>query len=52
MVRVQGDTDLVQVVGALDAVGRITHLLHSGQEKPDEHRDNRDDDEKLDQGKP
>src|SRR5262249_7714727 len=28
VVAMQCDTDLVQVVGALDAVGRITHLLH------------------------
>ena len=47
---VQGQADLLEVVDALDAPGRLARRLHGGQEQGDQHRDDRDDDQQLDQG--
>src|SRR5262249_23738965 len=49
VVVVDGQADLVQVVGALDAVGRRPHALDGGQQEADEDGDDGDDDEQLDQ---
>jgi hypothetical protein len=46
---VAGHADLVQVVGALDAAGGRPHLLHRGQEQPDEDADDSDHYQQLDQ---
>jgi hypothetical protein len=45
---VNGDADLLEVVGALHACGGLADLLHGGQQQPDQDRDNRDDDQQLD----
>ena len=49
MVVVQGDADLLQVVRALGAAGRLAGGLDGGQEQGDQHGDDGDDDQKLDQ---
>jgi hypothetical protein len=49
VVVVDGDADLLEVVGAGGAGGGLAHFLHSGQQQPDQHGDDRDDDEQLDQ---
>ena len=46
---VRGQDNLLEVVLALEAVGGLAHLLDGGQEQADEHRDDRDDDQQLDQ---
>jgi len=46
---VQSQTDLLHVVDALDPPGRLAGRLHRGQQKRDEHRDDRNHHEKLDQ---
>src|SRR5262249_2949888 len=47
---VRGLQDLVQVVLALRAVGRLTHLLHGRQEEANEDGDDRNHHQQLDQG--
>src|SRR5262249_16108576 len=42
-------TDLLEVVLAAGAVGRLADLLDGGQEQADQHRDDGDDDQQLDQ---
>ena len=44
-----GDADLLEVVGALDACGGLADLLHGRQQEADQDGDDRDDDEQLDQ---
>ena len=39
---VQGQAELLQVVLALDATGGFAHLLHRGQQQPDQDGDNAD----------
>ena len=46
-----GQADLLEVVGALDAGGGRTHLLDGGQQQADQHGDDSDDDQQLDQRK-
>src|SRR5262249_49515028 len=46
---VKGEPELLQVIGALHAIGRLAHLLHRGQQQADEDADDGDDDEELDQ---
>jgi hypothetical protein len=36
-------------LGAAHAIGRLTHLLHGGQQQPDQDRNDGDDYEQLDQ---
>src|SRR5207248_2448252 len=48
-VRVQGDTDLLEVVLARRAGRRFAHLLDGGQEQADEHGDDGDHHQQLDQ---
>ena len=43
----QGQADLLEIVGALHAPGRLARGLYRGQQQSDQHRDDRDDDEKL-----
>src|SRR5262249_30164135 len=43
VVHVAGQADLVQVVGALNAVGGGTHLLDGGEQQGDQHGDDGDD---------
>ena len=50
VVAVQGQTDLLEIVLTLDAVGRFAHLLHGGHEQGDQHGDDGDDHQQLDQG--
>src|SRR5262249_18611555 len=40
---------LLEVVGALDASGRLAHFLHGGQEQANEDGNDGDDHEQLDQ---
>ena len=44
--------DLLEVVGALRATGRLACRLHRRQEQRDQHGDDRDDDQELDQREP
>src|SRR5262249_16218412 len=46
---VQGQRDLLEVVGALRASGGLAHLLDSGEQQADEDRDDRDHHQQLDQ---
>ena len=41
--------DLLEVVDALDAAGRLAGRLHGGQQQGDQHGDDGDDDQQLDQ---
>ena len=41
---------LLEVVGAAHAVGGFANLLHGGHQQADKHRDNGDDNQKLNQG--
>jgi hypothetical protein len=45
----QGEADLLQVVAALHAVGRLAHLLDRRQQQADEDGDDRYHDQQLDQ---
>ena len=47
---VHRQADLLQVVDALDPPGRLACRLHGGQQQGDQDRDDRDHDQKLDQG--
>jgi hypothetical protein len=38
---VQGQAELAQVVGGLDAAGCRAHLRHGRQQQPEQHRDDR-----------
>ena len=49
VVVVQGQADLLEVVGALDAGGGLADLLHGGQQQADQDGDDGDDDQQLDQ---
>ena len=49
MVVVQGQADLLEVVGALDAPRRLAGRLDGRQQQGDQDRDDRDDDQQLDQ---
>src|SRR5262249_2573181 len=49
MVIVAGEGELLEVVGALDAVGSLADLLHGGEEETDQHRDDGNDDEQFDE---
>src|SRR5579871_394915 len=46
-----GDADLLEVVRAFGAVGRLPHLLHGWQQEPDKHGDDGDYYQELDQRK-
>src|SRR5436305_1315307 len=46
---VHGQADLLEVVGALEARGRLAHLLDGGEQEADQHGDDGDDDQQLDQ---
>src|SRR5205807_129756 len=48
---VHGQAHLLEVVGALDACGRLAHLLHRRQEQADQHGDDGNDNKQLDQRK-
>ena len=49
VVVVQRQAELLEVVLALGPVGRLADLLDGGQEQADQDRDDRDDDEQLDE---
>src|SRR5262249_54027061 len=49
VVAVHGDAELVQVVLAGGAVGRVAYLLYGGEEQADQNRDDRDHHQQLDQ---
>ena len=49
VVVVDRQADLLEVVGALDAAGRLAGRLHGRQEQGDQHGDDRDDHQQLDQ---
>ena len=49
MAIVDGDADLLEVVGAGHAVGRLAHFLHGGNQQADEHGDDGDHHEQFDQ---
>jgi hypothetical protein len=51
MVVVHGKPELLEVVPALRAPRRIPGHLHCGEKQGDQNRDDRDDDQQLDQGK-
>ena len=46
----RGETDLLQIVDALDPAGRLAGRLDGGQEQADQDSDDGDHDEELDQG--
>jgi hypothetical protein len=48
---VERQADLLQVVDALRPAGGLAGRLHGGEQQADQDRDDRDDDEQLDQGK-
>ena len=48
---VASKADLLEVILALGASSRLAHLLHGRDQESDQHRDDGDDDEKLDEGK-
>ena len=50
VVHLEGEADLLEVVGAAGAGGGLAHLLHGRQQEADQDGDDRDDDEQLDQG--
>jgi hypothetical protein len=50
MVVVHGNADLFEVVLALHARGRASHLLHGRHQQANKNRDDGDDHQKLDQG--
>jgi hypothetical protein len=47
---VQGQADLLEVVGALHPPHRLARRLDGGEQQGDQHGDDRDDDEQFDQG--
>ena len=49
MIGMKRDAKLLQVVGALDSSSGLASRLNRGKEQSDENRDDRDDDQKLDQ---
>ena len=49
MVVVDGQPELLEVVLAGGPGGRLADLLHRGQQQPDEHGDDGDDDQQFDQ---
>ena len=51
VVIVQPEAELLEVVGALGPGGGLADLLHRRQQQADQDRNDRDDDEQLDQGK-
>ena len=46
-----GQADLLEVIGAAGAVGRLSDLLHRRQEQGDQHPNNGDDHQQFDEGK-
>jgi hypothetical protein len=48
---VQGQADLLEIVGAAQACSGLAHFLHGRQEQADEHGDDGDHHQQLDQGK-
>src|SRR5262249_32890401 len=50
VVVVDGQADLLEVVGALQACGGLADLLHRGEQQADEDRDDGDDHQQLGQG--
>src|SRR4029453_4930135 len=52
VVIVEGQPDLLQIVLALGAAGRLPRLLHGRQQERDEHADDGDHDQKLNQCEP
>jgi len=52
MMHLKGQTDLLQVVCALDPAGRLSSRLHGRQQQGDQDADDRDHDQQLDQGEP
>ena len=51
VIHLRGQHDLLQVVRALHTAGRFTRRLNGGQEQTDQDADDRDNDQKFDQGK-
>src|SRR5205807_788293 len=49
VVTVQRQADLLEVVGALPACGRVAHLLHGGQKKTNQDPNDGDHHQQLDQ---
>ena len=50
VVVVEGESELLDAVLAIEPRRRGPHLLHRGEQKPDQDRNDRDDDEELDEG--
>src|SRR5207249_2276497 len=50
VVIVHGQTELLEVVLAAHAVGRLAHALHRRQQQTDEHGNDGDDHQELDEG--
>jgi hypothetical protein len=48
----QGEPELLEIVGALRPASRLAYLLHGRQEQGNQRADDGDDDKELDQGKP
>src|SRR5262249_4672847 len=49
VVVVEGQPDLLEIVLALHACGRLAHFLHGGQEQSDQHADDGNNHQQLDQ---
>src|SRR5262249_59757750 len=46
---VYSDADLLEVIATLHPRGSLAHFLHRWQQQPDQHGNNRDDDQQLDE---
>ena len=51
MIVMKGERELFEGIDALDAAGGFTGGLYGRQQKSDQDRDDRDHDQKLDEGK-
>ena len=47
----ESEADLLEIVDALGAPGRLSGRLYSGHDQPHENADDGDDDQQLDEGK-
>ena len=46
----EGQSNLLEIVNALNPPGRLAGRLHGRQQEGDQHGNDRDDDQELDQG--
>jgi hypothetical protein len=51
MIILSGQAELLQVIGAVDPIAGLAHLLHRWHKETDQDGDNGDDDQQFDKGK-